>query len=74
MTEKHDNNRIEVPLRRFRRERGISGAELAALAGCSPSTVSVGERGYLTQAMAVRFATILGVDPSDLLPATSSDQ
>lgn len=54
-------------VREIRQQRGYSQVELAAKAGCSLTTVSLAERlGFLTSAMAQRFAAALQVRPEDL--------
>ncbi len=59
----------ESPLRRERLRLGISQVLLAARANCSLSTVSLAERGgFLSAAMAIKFAVVLGCELHLLRP------
>lgn len=70
-------NAVRSRLRIERKRRGLSQVALAAHARCSINTVSLAERGgFLTRAMAERFARVLGVEVQNLLeglPVCSSD-
>lgn len=64
----------ETPMRRIRRERGISQVELARRLNLPQPRISEYETGRVKRmsfAIAVRIANALGVDPRELFDVAS---
>lgn len=68
------NGRIDA-LRRWRRARGLSQAQLAAKAGLTQAAVSELERGYRAPSLrtVAKLAEVLRVSVSDLIQADASE-